>query len=63
MNEIVLIDKEKCTGCGICVRICPCKILYIDDNNKCEVTDENKCDLLAGCERMCPADAIKIKKA
>jgi ferredoxin len=22
--EQVIIDKTKCTGCGVCVEICPC---------------------------------------
>jgi len=62
MNKIVLIDEELCTGCAKCVLLCPKKILYIDsDTKKCKVTDELKCDRLAGCERVCPVKAIKIK--
>jgi 2-oxoglutarate ferredoxin oxidoreductase subunit delta len=61
MNQIVLIDESLCTGCGVCVKICPKKILYIDKKDKvCKMTDENKCDKLRGCERKCPAGAIKI---
>ncbi|OGS20253.1 MAG: hypothetical protein A3J83_07360 [Elusimicrobia bacterium RIFOXYA2_FULL_40_6] len=60
-NKIVTIDEAACTGCGVCVSMCPKKILYINKKNKkCMVTDETKCDRLAGCERMCPAGAIKI---
>lgn len=62
MNEIVIIDEEKCTGCGACVRLCPQRILYIDENtNVCKVTDETLCDKLRGCEAVCPTAAIKIK--
>lgn len=63
MNKIVLIDENLCIGCGNCVNICPKKILYIDaGTNKCKVTNETQCDRRAGCERVCPAEAIKIKK-
>jgi len=63
-NKIVIIDEELCTGCEVCVDLCPKKILYINDKTgKCTVTDESKCDRLGGCERMCPSKAIKINKA
>jgi 2-oxoglutarate ferredoxin oxidoreductase subunit delta len=61
-GSIVQIDDNACTGCGICVSMCPKRILYIDKKTrKCAVTDESKCDRLAGCERACPAKAIKIE--
>ena len=61
MNKIVVIDENKCTSCGICVKICPLQILYLDKKSrKCKVTDENKCDKLRGCERVCKQNAIKI---
>jgi NAD-dependent dihydropyrimidine dehydrogenase PreA subunit len=61
-QKVVDIDQERCTGCGVCVDMCPKEILFIDKKTgKCAVTDENKCDRLAGCEMACPANAIKIK--
>ncbi|MFA5859689.1 MAG: 4Fe-4S binding protein [Elusimicrobiota bacterium] len=61
--KIVNINTELCTGCGVCVDLCPKKILYLDKKTgKCAVTDETKCDKLGGCERNCQADAIKITR-
>jgi 2-oxoglutarate ferredoxin oxidoreductase subunit delta len=62
MEQIVSIDEKLCTGCSSCVTMCPKRILYIDASSaKCRVTDEKKCDKLGGCERVCPAGAIKIR--
>ncbi|MFA5005341.1 MAG: 4Fe-4S dicluster domain-containing protein [Candidatus Omnitrophota bacterium] len=61
MNKIVIIDEDLCVGCGVCVALCPKKILYIDrKSEKCKVNDELKCDRLRGCEKACPVSAIKI---
>jgi len=60
MNQVVNINKDLCTGCGVCVKICPPKILYLDEDGVCEVKDERLCDRLRGCERKCPTGAITI---
>ena len=63
MNKIVIIDEALCIGCRKCIKLCPKKILYFDmPTKKCKVTDETKCDKLAGCQRVCPAKAIRIVK-
>jgi len=59
----VLINKDLCIGCGMCVKICPVSILYVDTKTeKCKVIDESKCDKRAGCEKVCSTGAIKIRK-
>jgi len=59
-KTIVSINRDACIGCGVCVEMCPKHILCLDNENKCVVSDQTKCDRLAGCERACPTDAIKI---
>ena len=60
---VVNIDEDLCTGCGDCADMCPRGILYVDEEtNLCKVTDQSQCDRLAGCERVCPVEAIKINK-
>ena len=46
----IIVDDEYCTGCGACVEICPSKILYIDEDGKCKVSDPDKCDKAKGAE-------------
>lgn len=61
MGNIVLIDEEKCVGCGACASICPQKILVMDSaSGKVKCPDDSACDKLAGCEHVCPVEAIKI---
>ncbi|MFC1912339.1 ferredoxin family protein [Chloroflexota bacterium] len=61
MDKTVSINEELCLGCGICVEICPQHILYLDDSaDTARVSRQSKCDRKRGCERVCPAGAIKI---
>lgn len=52
----VIIDSEKCTGCGSCVVVCPYRVLELTDSTVKYVTD---CFLCGHCGAVCPADAIK----
>ncbi|MCK9572923.1 MAG: 4Fe-4S binding protein [Candidatus Omnitrophica bacterium] len=57
----VVIDENLCVGCAKCVKLCPAKILFIDEiSKKCKVRNSFRCDGRKGCERICPAKAIKI---
>ena len=40
MNTI-MIDKEKCVGCGLCVKDCVCAHLSLEDQKACAA--ESKC--------------------
>ena len=51
------VDKEKCTGCGICVDACPMEAIKIE-NNMAVISDD--CSECGVCETECPNDAIKV---
>ena len=57
----VIIDKEKCTGCGLCVKACPFKALLIVD--KLAQVDEAACTMCGVCgkPRVCPFQAIEVR--
>jgi 2-oxoglutarate ferredoxin oxidoreductase subunit delta len=60
VHEIV-INKEWCKGCGICVHFCPKKVLNIDKAGKPFVVSLDQCIGCRLCEQRCPDLAIEIK--
>ena len=61
--------NDRCKGCGLCVSVCPKKIITIRKDIRtpkgycpAECTDESKCIGCAGCYTMCADWAIKVEK-
>jgi ferredoxin len=58
-NEIhILIDNEKCTGCGRCAADCQRKDLEI--KNKKAVCLNKNCFMCGHCLAVCPENAVKL---
>ncbi|MEO0248631.1 MAG: 4Fe-4S binding protein [candidate division WOR-3 bacterium] len=53
---MVLIDIEKCTGCGICECVCPMGVFSIADGKASANTRE--CIMCMNCKRSCPVGCI-----
>ncbi len=54
------LDENKCTGCGMCVAVCPHKVFEIQ-NKKATIIDKDACMECGACEKNCPAAAISVK--
>ena len=54
------VDKNKCTGCGICKEVCPKGAKIWDVNNKAMATNLNFCHLCTICASKCPEGAIRV---
>jgi NAD-dependent dihydropyrimidine dehydrogenase PreA subunit len=52
-------DVKKCTGCAMCVVVCPHRIFQIK-GKKAEVTAKDKCIECGACMKNCAFDAIKV---
>ena len=61
MIEMPKIEPEKCNGCGLCVSVCPCKVLALVDNvvTRKEIEQCRHCTRwCAKCDEVCPTGAI-----
>lgn len=58
-SEDLMINKEKCIGCGACIAICPMNALSFSDEGKAQV-DTEKCVKCGVCQDACPVDAIDV---
>jgi len=60
-RQIVRIDEEKCTGCGVCVSPCAEGAIEIRDG-KARVIREELCDGAGFCLGVCPEGALSIEE-
>jgi 2-oxoglutarate ferredoxin oxidoreductase subunit delta len=56
----VVIDRDWCKGCGICVELCPKQALKLDDYGKAVWAEPDKCIRCGLCELRCPDLAIEL---
>lgn len=54
------IDEEKCTGCGVCVKVCATKAIT-GELKKVHTIDNDKCTRCGACIQSCKFDAIYVK--
>lgn len=56
----IQIISEKCTGCSLCVKVCPFDAIRITE--KKALIDLNKCNLCGACVHTCKFKAITLEK-
>lgn len=55
------LNKEKCTGCGICTTVCPHNVFSLNEG-KAQIVDKDLCMECGACGKNCPFSAISVKK-
>ncbi len=58
---MVVLDEDRCKGCGLCTSVCPAKILRLAEDrfnakgyHPVEVVDMDRCTGCAMCAAICP---------
>jgi Fe-S-cluster-containing hydrogenase component 2 len=54
------LDAEKCTGCGMCLEVCPHSALA-RENGKVRIETKDACMECGACARNCPVGAVWVR--
>ena len=65
----VTFQEDLCKGCGLCVSVCPVKIISLDTDrinakgyHPATVDEMDKCISCANCATMCPDLVITVER-
>jgi NAD-dependent dihydropyrimidine dehydrogenase PreA subunit len=54
-------DPKKCTGCGMCLAVCPHGVFQAA-GDKVEIRRKDACMECGACARNCPFEAISVQQ-
>lgn len=57
---IELLSKERCTGCNLCVRVCPTNVFEAVPGDIPVLARPDVCQTCFMCELYCPVDALYV---
>lgn len=62
-NVVTLkLDQSKCTGCGMCLMVCPHHVLALESgNSRVRIQDRDACMECGACSRNCPVGAVSVE--
>ena len=53
------LDENKCTGCGMCLEVCPHEVFELKDK-KVRIVGRDFCMECGACKKNCPQGAILL---
>ena len=58
-RRIIVIDEQRCTGCGLCMPDCPAGSIEVEDGRS-HLVDNRLCNGCGACVGACPREAIEV---
>ncbi|HDN50770.1 MAG TPA: 4Fe-4S dicluster domain-containing protein [Thermoplasmatales archaeon] len=58
----IVYDREKCTGCKMCIKVCPSKAIEFKEEEKKIRIYIGRCIFCSQCNDACPVDALHMSE-
>jgi heterodisulfide reductase subunit A len=58
---VAVVDADRCSGCGICVQLCPFEAVTYDEEKKVAVVNTSLCKGCGTCTAACTAGASRLQ--
>lgn len=62
-SKVLVVNRDWCKGCDICVAFCPQDVLELDSDDKAIIARIQECTYCGLCELRCPDFAIRLQDA
>ena len=60
-NVVTLeLDRDKCSGCGLCTKVCPHGVFMVEAG-KAKIVDRDACMECGACAKNCEPGAISVE--
>jgi len=59
-SDSLNVSYDLCTGCGVCVEVCPHEVFLLIDR-KAIITHQEDCMECGACKKNCSASAISVR--
>lgn len=54
------MNDEKCTGCGMCLEVCP-RAVFARNNGRATIANRDACIECGACQRNCAFGALSVR--